>query len=98
MNEVEILKRAHAPYKRSFDHTVLTASAAITDIAATGIRVVNNDAAETVIMTLKFGDDSTLALTVPKASERELKPVDIFKEVAKSGSSTDYIVYLAEPK
>lgn len=97
MNEVEILKRAHAPYKKSYTHAVLTASAPVTGIAATAIKVINNDAANPVIMTLKFGDDTTLALTVPKASETEMRPVDIFKEIAKSGASTDYIVYIAEP-
>lgn len=98
MNEVEILKRAHAPYKKSYTHAVLTASAPVTDIAATAIKVVNNDASAAVTMTLKFGDDSTLAFTTPKASEREFRPVDIFKEIAKTGDSADYIVYIGEPQ
>ena len=98
MNEIEILRRAHAPYKKSYTHAVLTASAPVTDLTATGVRVVNNDDAAAITITLKFSDDSTLSFNVPKAEEREFKPVDMFKEIAKSGASVDYIVYVAEPK
>ena len=99
MNPNETIRRAFAPYCKSYSESVLTASAPVTSLNGTAIRAINNDGTHPAVFTLTFCDtaETTMDIEVPASGNVELRPVKLFKQVAKSGSSTDYIVYIGEP-